>query len=51
MKLTVWELERILEAIDTLIDERVRMERSTKSFLRLRAKVVSYAEKAGKRRV
>lgn len=48
MKLTSWELERVLEALDMLIDERVENEKGTSSLYRLRNKYVSWAQKTGK---
>ena len=48
MKLTSWEVERVLEALDTLIEEREEAGRGTSNYYRLRSKVVSYAQQTGK---
>lgn len=50
MKLTRWELERILEALNNLIEDREEQGGGTKNFERLRDKVVSYGEMTGKYR-
>lgn len=51
MKLTRWELERVLEALDKLIEEQQTEGRSTKNLLRLRSKALSYGDLTGKIRV
>lgn len=48
MKLTSWELERVLEAIDILIEGREREGRGTSSLYRLRNKYSRWAQKTGK---
>lgn len=48
MKLTQWELEKLLEALDALIEERKQEGQGTKNFERLYSKVSRYGEMTGK---
>lgn len=48
MKLTKWEVERILEALELRIEAVQEQGRGTKNFERLHAKVRTYAEMTGK---
>lgn len=50
MKLTRWEFERILEALDNLIEDREDQGESVRNVYRLRDKVLSYGEVTGKYR-
>lgn len=49
MKLTSWELERVLESLDLLIQERTEEGRGTSNHYRLRNKIIMYAQQTGKR--
>ena len=50
MKLTKWEVERILEALELRIEAVQSAGKGTKNFERLHAKVAAYASMTGKRR-
>ncbi len=50
MKLTKWEVGRILEALDEHIEQAARAGRGTKNLERLHAKVAAYATMTGKLR-
>ncbi len=50
MKLTEWEVARILEALEQRIEAVRGQGRGTKNYERLYSKVESYAEMTGKRR-
>lgn len=51
MKLTQWEFENLIEALEDRIEGAAREGRGTKNLERLYGKVVAHAEMTGKRRV
>lgn len=51
MKLTKWEVERVIESLESRLEEVRDQGRGTKSYERLLAKVCAHAELTGKRRV
>lgn len=50
VKLTQWEFESLIEALEDRIEGAAREGRGTKNLERLRSKVVAHAEMTGKRR-
>lgn len=50
MKVTSWELQKLLEALEALVNKREGEGESSRSLRRLKNKLVSYGEQTGKLR-